>query len=706
MREIASTLAIALLAAEAIAQAPDAALEEIVVTGRKTGRAEAVQDVPVAVSAFGSAQLEAAFVRNVEGLSFSAPNVSLDSVGVTPGVQNFAIRGLGLNSSIPSIDPTVGLFVDEMYLGVTYGVVLDMFDLEGVEILRGPQGLLFGRNVTGGAVLVRTKRPSGEFGSQLKAAIETGPEYLLAGSIEGPLASGVAAKLTAYLKDDRGYFDNTASGGSDYGEDRTFFIRPSILLTPSENTEVLLRYEHGETSGDGGVVQNTSLFRDFDTGVGSEGSVEIRWDQAIVETNWKVGFGDGKITNILGWRDLQHDGLTDVDGTPQLLFHGGVRMLQDQLSNELRYSGTVSPRFDLTAGIYYFTQDILYREERTLAGGALRSTLGGDQDHWTSAAFVATDVRVADALTLNLGLRYTKEHKEARIATFNALSSPCNFQTNACNFDFRDSHGWESWIPKIGFQWTAAEDVLLYSFWTQGVRSGGYNFRNVNPLVAAGPTDEEEQRSFELGLKSDWAGRRLRLNAAYFHNDIDDLQREIVVVDPVAGVAQVIRNSADATVQGFEVESAIAAGADLVLTASVGYTDAEYTKVHMDLNGDRVIDRRDEALKLPRVSPWTYNLGATYELGIGDLGSTSWRVQYSHRDEAAFTDANTAFLSKVDLLDASVTYRRPNRSFSLSLYGRNLTDEDYEGAVTPLPFGTVRYLSKGRRYGIEANLAF
>ena len=139
MRSLAGTVLVLFMAAQAAAQTSDTLLDEIVVTGRKMARAEAAQDVPLAVTAFSAAQIDSAFVRNVQDLSFSAPNVTLDSVGVTPGVQNFAIRGLGLNSSIPSIDPTVGLFVDEMYLGVTYGVVLDMFDLKAWKSCAAPR---------------------------------------------------------------------------------------------------------------------------------------------------------------------------------------------------------------------------------------------------------------------------------------------------------------------------------------------------------------------------------------------------------------------------------------------------------------------------------------------------------------------------------------------------------------------------------------
>ncbi|MGQ2958696.1 TonB-dependent receptor plug domain-containing protein, partial [Agrobacterium sp.] len=134
--------------------------DEIIVTATKKGYGENVQDVPIAVTAYGEAQLDAKFVQNLQSLSYDVPNVQLEDVGSTPGYANFSIRGLGINSSIPSIDPTVGVFIDGVYLGINAGVVFDNFDLEGLEVLRGPQGLLFGRNVTGGAVVVRTSRPS------------------------------------------------------------------------------------------------------------------------------------------------------------------------------------------------------------------------------------------------------------------------------------------------------------------------------------------------------------------------------------------------------------------------------------------------------------------------------------------------------------------------------------------------------------------
>lgn len=194
----ASILALALGApAAAYAQGAAGALrDEILVTATKQADAENVQDVPLAITAYGEAQLDALKVRDLESLSYSMPNVSLDDVGTAPGVANFAIRGLGINSSIPSIDPTVGTFVDGIYLGINGGVVLDVFDLESVEVLRGPQGILFGRNTTGGAVLINTKKPGDEWEANFKGAIEsgfrdTGKNFYAMGGIGGPIVEDV-----------------------------------------------------------------------------------------------------------------------------------------------------------------------------------------------------------------------------------------------------------------------------------------------------------------------------------------------------------------------------------------------------------------------------------------------------------------------------------------------------------------------------------
>jgi len=217
------TATIALSTAASAQDAPrstlDVITDEIIVTATKKADGENQQDTNLAITAIGADQLEVFQVRNLGDLSFKIPNVQLDDIGTVKGIANFAIRGLGVNSSIPSIEPTVGVFVDGIYLGINTGVLFDNFDLDSVEVLRGPQGVLFGRNVTGGAVLLNTGNPTDDFSFKAKATVESGlngngENYFLQGVISGPIGdSGLKTKLGIYYNDDKGFFENLFGGG-------------------------------------------------------------------------------------------------------------------------------------------------------------------------------------------------------------------------------------------------------------------------------------------------------------------------------------------------------------------------------------------------------------------------------------------------------------------------------------------------------------
>lgn len=699
----------------------EALMEEIVVTARKRTAAESAQDTPLTVTAFGEAQLEALHFRDLSSLSYGIPNVSLDDIGTAKGTANFAIRGLGVNSSIPSIEPTVGVFVDGLYMGVNAGVVFDMFDLEGVEVLRGPQGLLFGRNVTGGAIVLRTKKPSTEREATAKVSVETGLNRTYAAVVSGPLDEGkkVLAKLAVYVNDDEGWFENL-DDGSEFGRSEMTIVRPALAFNPTDDLELLLRFEQGDQDGDGPAGKNHGLYErdNFDFSVDERGRGDLSWEQAIAEANWRVGFGDGVVTNILGWRQLEQGTVADIDSTSDTLFHAFLGVDQEQFSNELRYAGSFG-RIDLTSGLYYFTQDLIYQENRLLLDGASYLYGGGIQDHSSFGVFTSFDYRATEKLTLTAGLRYTQEEKDVDIAaltpgpaTIDIAVVPeggCAVEPRECNFAFQDSEEWSNLTPKLGMDWKASEDLLVYGFWTKGFRSGGYNLRNTSPTAAPGPFDEEKQDSFETGLKSDLFGGRLRVNGAVYYNEVEDLQREINLPDPTTGLVQVIRNTADATIWGAEADLQWLVTDQLLLMGSFGYTNGEYDEVRADLNGDGVIDSADLALELPRLAPWTYSAGFNFDHGLGRLGDLTWHASLSHRDRSYYTDNNRGFLNSADMLEASVALATPGERLNLSLYGKNLLDETTVGGDTQLPFfpgATFSPLSKGRIVGIEAKLSF
>ena len=682
----------------------DGLIEEVVTTATKKSAAERTQDVAMAMTVLGSEALAERQVTDLQDLSLAVPNVALDGVGTAKGIANFSIRGQGIAGSIPSIDPTVGTFVDGMYLGVNYGVIMDMLDLEAVEILRGPQGLLFGRNVTGGAVLLRSRRPSGETSAQGTLRLETGPEWRFTGSVERPLVENVLDfRVSGSYRDDAGWFDNQAPGRGAVGEETTWVVRPIVTWTPTDDLELTLIHERGDAAADGPATQNRLGLRGFDIAVDETGYADIKWRHVIAEVQRGVADGQGQITNLFGWREVQHQSLTDTDSTPLPLFHYFGQTRQRQVSNELRYARAFQGGWQVTAGAYFFSQEIRHLERRFFHG-EWGSLFGGDQDHNTVGAFVNADFDLGANWVLTAGGRYTVEEKDVQVAT--SGQPACFGPARRCPVDFEDGDTWRNLTPKLGVQRWLGDDAQAYAHYTKGFRSGGYNLRNTAPGVPPGPFHEEEQDSFEAGLKSDLADGRLRLNLAAFHNKIRGLQRQVLSFDPVLGGIQITANTADATIQGLEADMVAALGRSATLSAFVGYTDGQYDRVRFDLNGDGT-NVGDENLKLPRLAKLSWGVEATYTRPVGPRGQLKARLALTHRDASAFSDDNTAMLNGGEMLDMSVRYSL-NGALEFTLYGKNLLNQrlwvaDVDlGAVFGSTFSPLR---EGRVIGLEVRVS-
>ncbi len=701
----------------ALAQDGSAAalLEEIVTTARKKSDAEAVQDVPAAINAFGAPQLEAMFVQKLTDIGYIMPNVQMEEIGTFPGVQNFSIRGQGINSSIPSVDPTVGVFVDGVYLGSTFGVVLDTFDIERIEVLRGPQGLLFGRNVTGGAVVVQNARPNGEFGVRFRAGGNDGDQTNIAAAIEGSLVEdALAAKLVVMYDDDQGYFENT-NLGRDFGEFETTLIRPTLVWTLNDEIDLTFIWEHGETDGDGAAWANVTAQLagaqpEFTTTLDEPGFTEIDWDQLTLELNAEV-FG-GTLTNILGYREAAVDSLTDVDGTNIPIFAASGFTDQDQISNELRWSGNFADNWETTLGLYYFDQTIEYREGRIIQGGLLLRALGGDMDASNYGIFWNNDFLIGDEWVISAGLRYTDEEKTARI-----IDAPGGVGCgDVVNFDctFQDLEGdWDNVTPRIGVQWNYADGAQLYGFFSQGYRSGGFNFRNARPEeIPPGPTKEEQNNTFEIGWKSTFADGRVRLNMAAFQNEINDTQRELNVGDPAVVVLQATFNAGDVTITGIEADFVALITDTFSINATVGYQDSEYDRI------DPIVGEIEDNLSgvlaapliggdLPRLAPVNYSFGFSYDLPAGNLGLFNVAASYSYRDENAYDDSNLNIFEEQERINASVNWFSANEQWRVSVYGKNLSDEANWGNLTSIQgLFTAGPMQRGRLVGLEINWSY
>jgi len=734
------------------APAADSAIADltqpIVVTATKKKDVENVQSVPLAVTALNARTLEALKVRDLQSLTYSAPGVSLDQVGTARGTANFSIRGLGINSSIPSIDPTVGTFVDGVYVGINSGLVFDTFDLDSVEILRGPQGILFGRNTTGGAVLVNTGNPTRDWQLKVKTSFDGpfdagrgAPSMTMQGVVSGPLSDALGIKLAAYHDTDGGYFKNLYSNDN-FGKAQTTILRGGLAYKAGA-LKLALKGEYFDSNGDGAITQNHGLFpRDgFKLSVDNEGYYKVRSYFASARADYDLGAG--ALTNIFGYRHYRQRTDNDIDSTPLFLFHSKTGLAQEQWSDELRYNGRFGA-LDLTLGGYVFHQDVAYEEDRKLPTVTpLTYYGGGRQGHDVYGLFVAADHDLTDRLTLNTGIRWSKEDKNAAV-TYVRPRSACSVIDQTCptagfnslipseHNGFTDARSWESWTPKLGLTFKANADLLAYADWTRAYRSGGYNFRITSPaafeaIVAAGGSpafDAEQVDTYEAGLKLQTTDRKGTVNLAAYHTVVGNMQREINQSSGSAGVAQSIFNTADARIWGGEIEARYAVSKGLILTANAGYIDAKYTKVFYDISGNGSVGPEDYALALPRVPKWTWGMGLVHELALG-ASTLVTRVTFQHRDQYAYTDSNFGWVQKSDNLDANVTWNTPVKGLSISLYGKNLLDQVQFGGDTQIPFGAGAYsdgnnrpfdpspaagtfspLAKGRVIGVELGMAF
>lgn len=697
-----------------------ALLEEVVVSARKRAAGTAVQDTPIAVTAFSENQFEATFSDTLEDLGFLVPNVELKASSQI-GNQNFTIRGMGVSGTTPSDSPAVGVFQNGVFWGVNYGALLDTFDIESIEILRGPQGTLFGRNVTGGAVLVNTKRPTDEFGFEVQGTVGNYGRRDLSLGISGPLGGGLKGRFAYLSRDEDGFFSNVAQNGADFGEMETELFRGTLMFSrPDSPIEATLIAEKYETDGDSVAAKGVEVegnlpyqagFRElddwWDISIDNPGRAAVKVDSLTGIIRWDIGHG--QITSITGWRDLSVDNHTDFDGAPISTFNQSVGLSQDQVTQEIRYASTFSERFDFTIGAYYFGQQQEYKEGRDLAFGSLQFASANALEQDAVSVFGEVDYALSDSLTLTVGGRYSQEEISAQTVPFGAcplnedLPSPIRIRDLSlpCDLGPTDSEDWNDFSPKVGLSWTPTLNSLYYVSYTRGFRSGGFSLRGNNLLP---PFDAETVDAFEAGTKQEFLDGRFRVNLAVFYNEFDDLQRTIFVPDPDAGAVQSTGNAASASISGLELEGTWQIVEGLVLTLAYGYTDASFDEFNgFDVDGDGTPDPElAEDLDFVRVPENSLSASVNYEHRLAGGSSLSFRSAVSYTDEQYFDDRNNILEPDYTLVDASVVWTSATEQWKAAIFGRNLFEEEYAYWGADLgALGSNRFLGAPRTYGMQ-----
>lgn len=715
--------------ASAAAVADEGPIADIVVTARKRSAAESAQTVPIALTALSGEQVAAMFATTLTDVGLTTPNANLAAVGTLPNVANFVIRGTGTTGqSIPSADPAVGVLQDGVPLGTIFGVVTNVFDLETIEILRGPQGTLFGRNVTGGAIVLRSNRPTTEFDGKVQATVGSYERYDLNLLVRGPLSDSVGAKLAVLSANQGGLYRNLTLGGRQ-GKQNSILVRPALSFDSGDFDAIVIG-EFGDVTGDGPSTRNV-LFRgvtrdpyaDRTTIQSTPGRNSLRWYAGTLEVNQTLG--DGALTGVFGYRELRQRSIADVDGAPfavRFEFGPGTGLDQHQTSAELRWSGDLTERLNLTVGANFFDQAYTYSERRGLVD-ALDQRGRSRVDHRAWGVFAQGDFDLTPTLALTLGGRYTWENKKAAIgvigdpgATGLCRTAPAPFTTpidfNDCRQVFNNARSWRNFSPKAGVNWTVADEVLAYASFTRGFRSGGYNVRFSdttlvtrpnNPLSTPGPYDPEEVDAYEVGLKSTFLDRRARVNLAAFHNKFRGLQRTALN----ANGGQQTLNAASGTVQGVEIDLTLAPTDNFRVQGAYGYVRARYDSFDFIANATGL---PVEDLRFVMVPANTISASATWLVPLAEEQDLEFRGAYSFTDKTVADDFQRVALREYSLLDASISFIDRRRDLKLSAFGRNLTNEVYfnfgfDNSASAI--GTKTFvLTPPRTFGLELTLGF
>lgn len=651
-------------------------LEEVVVTAQK--QAQNIQSVPISIVAISGAKLDELGVVSVGDLQHFAPGLTISDVG-SGFVSYTYIRGGGTNQIDAGSDPSVAYYIDDVYIGGTAGLQFDLFDIDHVEVLKGPQGTLFGRNAASGAISITTTAPSSTFGGWLDAEVGNYNAYTLRGGVTGPLSSDnrwlYRVSFGTRYRD--GFTENLAGpdpgtirdfGGRaeiEYvGDDVTFLLTADGLSGRDGMTNQLLSSadKTGVLSGAAiaGLPGGTSFYRQY---YNLDGFEHQNMEDLTGRLEWKTPIG--KVTSITALRSNIFDRLQDQDSTISDAFTLGSHEEDETVSQEVRLAGERA-EWHWIGGLYYYHGRVT--DNWVLGTGPdFVAPLGDATDNSTMvtnsyAVFGQGAYDFSDAWSLTVGGRYSVDQKQDERTVMNFLSPAFNVDPHA---------RWDSFDPSASLNYKITPDTLAYVSYREGYKSGG--FQTILPAtaqIASTPFLPEHVKSYEAGIKSEWLDHRLLADVAIFRSDITDQQISRVISATDISIDNAGKTRAD--------------GVDLTVTAKPVHglsVDSSMTWQHARFlqyqNGD-VSYAGNEQLRSP---DFTGSFGADYKIDLPDTASVTLHADYSYQASEFFDPANLKvtglYQPGYGLANARITYAPARGDWTVALWGRNLGNTEY-----------------------------
>lgn len=694
-------------------------LDEIVVTAQR--RETAVQDTPLAINAVGGEEMAARQITDLEALSQALPNVNF---GRNVGFARIAIRGIGLDTTTTGQEGRVAYHLDGVYISRPSATTGTFFDIDRVEVVRGPQGTLYGRNATAGAINVITNDPTDTPEGFLRTTLGNYNLMSAEGAVGMPLGGPFSARLAGQIVRRDGYGRNLFLN-DDQDDQATESLRGKLRFAPSDTFDIVLSADyHSEDdhnytyhylgAGKAGVVPLGQRLG----GSTAEGPRDGYADSATMNRRTFRGLGAvatldlpwATLTSVTGFRDSRVRWSSDQDNTEVAVAVFNMVERSKQFTQELRLAGEFS-RGNWLVGAYYFDEDIFGYNDftpmtRAVVGGpntlARGLYYGGDIKAQSYAVFGQVDYELTEDLILTLGARYSDESKEVDEFTTRLDLVTLPGAAPVIRARQQASVDADSVSPRLGLQYEISPDAMVYASYAKGFKSGGFNLGAINAAY-----EPEELTSYEVGLKADWLDGRLRTNVSAFNYGYDNLQ-----VQKVVGAAVQVLNAASAEIRGIEAEIKALPHENLELGLDVSLLDSEYKDFRTSDPARAELGEIDlSGNQLSQAPDYTVSLSVQYTMPT-QYGEFRARVESRWVDRVYFSPFNVpetaqAANNKINLF---LNYEHPDGRWTASAFVRNLTDEDTiassQVSASLFSFPVLGALEPPRTFGVQLGYAF
>ena len=685
-------------------------LEEIVVTAQK--RSESMQDVPISIQVFSADEIERLNIRNTIDLVRNVPNmIGINNVGL-PQAASYFLRGVGQDESISSLDPAVGTFVDGVYISRQIANNAKLYDVDSVEVLRGPQGTLYGRNTSGGAIRIITQKPHDHNEGFIDLAYGEYDTKEVTGKVNLAISDNLFLKVTAfYLDQSDGFLQNVTLNRDQWTQEATG-ARLQVLYSPSDQFEALFTYEHSDDDT-GGIVGANALSACCSNDVYKvESGLVNTWagtnlDAYSLKATWDLD--NMQVDLIMARRDLNHNFMNDYSDqvVPAYIIPNNSYHVQESV--ELNFSGEGregAVRWAAGASYYDDDNDVTFGDGLCLFGCVVEATFWRDMTNVTKTRAIYADVAfdINDQWTLTVGGRHTDDSRVMTVQQYLDVSPIKIRDRNQGNFLNRsgyiqipgvtfgtadvvalgtpDRFDISEFTSRVIIEYNPTDSIMVYASVADSFKGGGWAARVTSAADFKGLTPEFVD-SREFGMKSQWLNDTLRFNITYFDSDYKDLQ--VTALDQVTG-AFVYSNKADASVDGIEAEFVYAPRDNLTVFANLGTLNGNYTDVRAGAEGLMTKE-------LKRTPDLSYRLGVLYDQDMAN-GEMNLSVVLNHEDEYYTNQNNTAYglRPSADTWDLNVTYRPSDANWRLTAGCTNCADEERWNST--LDFGSLGFATQ------------